>query len=93
MYAKQKMQSSATDERGVCLSVRPPVRPEVSLYLSCGQTRLQCAKTAEQIKLSVDVSTLVGPLNIVLYGLNGCSDAPTAKGRRYRPTLVFWDAH
>jgi len=36
-----EMQTTATENRGVCLSV----------YLSSGSTRLHCAKTAERIKI------------------------------------------
>jgi len=54
-----KMQTIATDVRGVCLTVS----------LLCGSTRLHCVKMAQRIKVQFGVNTLGGPWNIVLHGV------------------------
>jgi len=54
----------------------------VSICLSCGSTRLHCAKMAEQIKILFGVNTLGGPRNIVL---DGHPDPPKAKGDSMQP--------
>jgi len=51
-----EMQSILTDVCGVCLSV----------CLSCGSSRLHCAKMAVQIKMLFGLNTPGGSWNIVL---------------------------
>jgi len=46
-----------------CLSVSPSV-----VSLSCGSTRLHCAKTAERIRIVFGVNTLESPWNVLLHG-------------------------
>jgi len=57
------MQTTVTDDRGVCPSVCQSVRKSV-----CHAARLNCAKTAEQIKIPFGVNTAGGPRNAVLDG-------------------------
>jgi len=51
-----EMWSVLTDVHGICLSV----------CLSCGSSRLHCAKMAERIKMLFGVNTPGNPWNIVL---------------------------
>jgi len=64
-HRMHEMQPIVTDFRHVCLSR--------------GSTRLDCAKTAEQIKSLFGVNTVGGPRNIVL---DGGPDPPTTRGKR-----------
>jgi len=58
-------QPFVTDVRSVCLSV----------CLSCGSTRLRCAKTVEQIKMLCGVNTSA---DVVLHG--GSDPPQTGRG-------------
>jgi len=71
----RQMQTIVTDVRGVCLS--------------CGSTRLHCAKTATQIKMLFRVNTYEDPRNIVL---DGGPDPPTARGGGFdvRPFSTYF---